>query len=127
MTRKTKKIGTIPAIIEDSKPGPFYRLYLEEHLKARGWSDAFAAQQFGVAYATMYRWRKSQRDLNAEKIAKFAHVLGLQPEELWHPPGDRRAYQIVNMLQTLDEDSFGLVLKLIQHLYVITAMKRNTF
>jgi transcriptional regulator with XRE-family HTH domain len=125
MARTGKALARTRISVAPAKETPIYRLYIDEHLKAKGWTDAEAADIFGVAYATMYRWRKMQRQLDAEKIARFAEVMGIRPEELWAPPVEKKPYHIVNMLEALDDDSKILVIKLIQQLYTINALKKG--
>lgn len=61
-------------------------LYVEEHMRARGWSDAELATRLAVARETVFRWRTEQHRLNPEKIVAIANALGIQPQDLWSPP-----------------------------------------
>lgn len=53
----------------------------------RGYSDENLAQRLSVDRVTVTRWRNQQHRLNPEKIAGIAAALDLEPEELWHQPG----------------------------------------
>ena len=61
-------------------------LYIAEWMEARGLSDEKIAGRLDVARETVTRWRNQQHRLNPDKIAALAGALGIEPEELWHPP-----------------------------------------
>lgn len=69
--------------------GRRFRLYIKEHMDAKGLSDERAANRIGVARETVYRWRVEQHRLNPEKIALLASACGIEPEEFYRPPGER--------------------------------------
>lgn len=63
------------------------RLFLREHRKAKGISAETMAGRLGIERESLYRLEREQKRLNAEKQAAYASALGIEPEELWSPPG----------------------------------------
>lgn len=61
-------------------------LYITEWFKERGLNDEKVGLRLEKDRATIFRWRTEQHRLNPEKIAALAHVLEVEPEELWRPP-----------------------------------------
>lgn len=64
-------------------------LYITEWFAHRGLNDEKVGNRLELDRATVHRWRKEQHRLNPEKIAALAHVLDIEPEELWRPPTKR--------------------------------------
>jgi transcriptional regulator with XRE-family HTH domain len=65
----------------------FRRLYLKEHRTAKGISAEAMAGRLGIERESVYRLEREPRRMNSEKQAAYAAALGLEPEELWRPPG----------------------------------------
>lgn len=64
-------------------------LYIAEWMEARGLNDERLAGRLHVDRVTVTRWRNQQHRLNPDKIARVAHALDLEPEELFRPPTGR--------------------------------------
>lgn len=63
------------------------RLFLKEHREAKGVSAEQMAGRLGIERESVYRLEREPRRMNAEKQAAYAYALGIEPEELWRPPG----------------------------------------
>lgn len=63
------------------------RLYLKEHREARGLSAAAMGKKLGIERESVYRLEREQWRVNTDKQAEMATALGLEPEDLWKPPG----------------------------------------
>lgn len=75
--------GSNPANIGGSRP---QHLYIYEWMTHKGLSDSQMATRLEMARNTFKRWRTEQDGLTLEKVAAIAGALGLESEELWHPP-----------------------------------------
>ena len=63
------------------------RLFLKEHRETRGISAQTMAEKLGIERESVYRLEREPWRVNSEKQADFAAALGIEPEELWRPPG----------------------------------------
>lgn len=65
------------------------RLFLREHRKAKGLSaDAVAGRMDPpMERESLLRLERELHRVNPDKQASYAHALGMQPEDLWRPPG----------------------------------------
>lgn len=61
-------------------------LYVVEWRKHLNVSPEKIAEAFGIERESVHRMEREQNRMNAEKIAKYADVLGILPEQLWRPP-----------------------------------------
>lgn len=93
--------STIANMVTGIRKGARGHLYIEEWFKERGLNDEKVGLRLDKDRATIHRWRKEQHRLNPEKIAALAHVLDLEPEELFRPP---RRRSIDAALKGADDD-----------------------
>ena len=63
-------------------------LYIKEHRERMGLTQEQVGLRRGVSKGTVSRWETQQHRLNPEKIAAIADALGIEPDQLWRPPGD---------------------------------------
>jgi transcriptional regulator with XRE-family HTH domain len=63
------------------------RIFLKEHREAKEISAETMAERLGIERESVYRLEKKREKISAEKLARYAAALGLQPEDLWRPPG----------------------------------------
>lgn len=77
----------VKSMVVRIRRGAKEHLYIREHMEAKGLTDLILAGRLGVAPVTVWRWRKSQRQLNDPKLRALAHAIGLEPEDLYRPPG----------------------------------------
>ncbi len=82
-------------MVTNIRKGARGHLYIEEWFIERGLNDEKVGLRLDKDRATIHRWRKEQHRLNPAKIAALAHVLDLEPEELFRPPGRRSLDAIV--------------------------------
>ena len=47
------------------------------------------ARRLGLERESVYRMERETWRINPEKQERYAHALGLEPEDLWRPPGAR--------------------------------------
>lgn len=78
--------GIVTAMVTRPKTAK-RRLFLKEHREARGVSAQTMADKLGIERESVYRLEREPWRVNSEKQAQFADALGLEPEELWRPPG----------------------------------------
>lgn len=71
------------------------RLYILEHMEARGFSDAKLAGVLGVERQTVYRWRTAQRSLTPEKLARMAHAMDMEPDDFYYHPSEPNAAPLI--------------------------------
>lgn len=64
------------------------RLYIGEHLAARGLKPADLAAELDTTEATVSRWINDKRGVNQHKQRAIEEVLDLSPGGLAHPPSD---------------------------------------
>lgn len=63
------------------------RLFLKEHREAKGLSAEQMAGRMEMTRESIYRCEREPRRLNSEDLANWAYACGVEPEELWRPPG----------------------------------------
>lgn len=63
------------------------RLFLKENREAKGISAETMAEKLGIERESVYRLEKKFGRIKAETQAQYAAALGLEPEDLWRPPG----------------------------------------
>lgn len=81
----------LPAIVAGMVTRPkraHRRLFLKEHREALKVSAAEMGERLGIERESVYRLEKNYRGVSSQKQAAFAQALGLEPEDLWRPPGD---------------------------------------
>ena len=86
---------TLAAMVTRIHHSASRRLFLKEHREAKGVSAEAMAGRLGIERESVYRLERKPNRLNAEKQAAWAAALGLEPEDLWHPPGWRSLDAIV--------------------------------
>lgn len=62
------------------------RLFLKENREAKGVSAEAMAGRLGIERESLYRWERETWRLNPAKQLAYADALGIEPEQLWHPP-----------------------------------------
>jgi DNA-binding XRE family transcriptional regulator len=63
------------------------RLFLKEHRKAHKVSATEMGKRLGIERESVYRQERNPKGVNSEKQAQWATALGIEPEDLWRPPG----------------------------------------
>lgn len=63
------------------------RLFLKEHREAKGISAEYMAGRLGIERESVYRLEREHWRMNPEKQIGYADALGIEPEDLWRPPG----------------------------------------
>lgn len=63
------------------------RLFLKENRKAKRVSATVMGQKLGIERESVHRLERETWRMDPEKQANYALALGLEPEELWSPPG----------------------------------------
>ncbi len=88
-------------------------LYLVEWRKYLKVRPAAIAEAFDIERESVHRMEREQNRMDAEKIAKYADVLGILPEQLWRPPptGDANTGD-VGLTAAEREAAFTLLSKL---------------
>jgi len=91
------------------------RLFLKEHREAKGLDAEQMAGRVGIERESYYRWERQPHRLNADKMALVAHALGIEPGDLWKPPGRPSLDALVGDAdQATRETVFDIVRRLIQ-------------
>jgi transcriptional regulator with XRE-family HTH domain len=72
------------------------RLYLKEHREAKGLSASQMGEKLNIERESVYRLEKKFWGVSSEKQAAYAAALGLEPQELWYPPGSPSLDAIVS-------------------------------
>lgn len=63
------------------------RLYLKEHREDREISPEQMAGRLGIERESVHRIERNPHKVKFERQVQWAHALGIEPEELWLPPG----------------------------------------
>lgn len=84
--------GLNVAYMATDRPG---HLFIEEWLRAKGFSDEEAGEKIGVSRETVYRWRTEQHRLNPQKILQLADLCGIRPADLWRMPTGRDSLDLL--------------------------------
>lgn len=63
------------------------RLFLKEHREAQGVSATLMGEKLGIERESVYRLEREPWRVNSAKQAEWATALGIEPEDLWRPPG----------------------------------------
>jgi DNA-binding XRE family transcriptional regulator len=63
------------------------RLFLKEHREHHDISATDMAERLHIERESVYRLEREPWRVNSEKQAQWARVLGIEPEDLWRPPG----------------------------------------
>lgn len=74
-------------MVTKTKPNIRAHLYIDEWMEELLLNDEKVGEIMGKSRTTVWRWRTEQHRLNPEKIAAMAVAMGLEPEDLWRPPG----------------------------------------
>jgi hypothetical protein len=86
-------------------------LFIEEWLRARGFSDGDAADKLAVNRETVFRWRTEQHRLNPQKIQQLADLCAIRPGDLWRMPNDHESIDF--MIQELPESTRNLAVEMV--------------
>lgn len=82
--------GSIPVIVAGMVTRPKRtkrRLFLKENREAQGVSASLMGEKLGIERESVYRLEREPWRVNSDKQAEYAHAIGLEPEDLWRPPG----------------------------------------
>ena len=63
------------------------KLYLAEHRKVAGKSQEDIAKELKKDVNTIARWEQGGILLSENTLAQYAESVGVEPEDLYHPPG----------------------------------------
>jgi DNA-binding XRE family transcriptional regulator len=97
-----------------TKPKPRKRrLFMKEHREARGISAAAMGDKLGIERESVYRLEREQWRMDPDKQADYAHALGLEPEDLWKPPG---TISIDAMLSSAPDDLRNMAADIVRRL-----------
>lgn len=92
--------GSVSAIVAGMVTRPKQRvrrrLFLKEHRKAKEVSASEMGERLGIERESVYRLERNYSGVSSEKQADYAHALGLEPEDLWRPPGEPSLDAIVS-------------------------------
>lgn len=72
-----------------AKPQTRRRLYIAEWMAKFELSDQALGDIMGLPRQTIYRWRTQHHRVTPDKQAAIAEAIGIEPEQLWRPPGRR--------------------------------------
>jgi transcriptional regulator with XRE-family HTH domain len=89
------------------------RLFLKEHREAKGVSASVMAGRLGIGRESVYRVERELWRVNSAKQAQWAEALGLEPEELWRPPGRP---SLDAMIQSAPDDVQRLAIDIVRRL-----------
>jgi len=70
-------------------------------------------EKLGIERESVYRLEREPWRVNSDKQAEFAHVLGLQPEDLWRPPGTP---SLDAMVQSVPDDVRAMAIDIVRRL-----------
>lgn len=84
-----------PPVIGNPKPRRYAtgmvtyerKLYFREHRKAKGLKGPYVAEKMGMERESLLRLERQWRSASAEQQLRYAAILKIHPEDLWHPPG----------------------------------------
>ena len=63
------------------------RLFLKEHRKAKKVSAAVMAEKLGIERESVHRLEREPWRVDSDRQLQWAVALGIEPEDLWRPPG----------------------------------------
>jgi DNA-binding XRE family transcriptional regulator len=63
------------------------RLFLREHREAKEVSATTMAGRLGIERESVYRLERNPYTMDFHKQIAYAEALGIEPEDLWRPPG----------------------------------------
>lgn len=90
-------------------------LYLAEWREKAGLSVQHLADRIEFSRETVWRWENEQHRLNPEKIARYAHALDIEPEQLFRPPERPSAdAYLKNVSQDIYDTAIDVVKRLVQ-------------
>ena len=89
------------------------RLFLKEHREAQGISASLMGEKLGIERESVYRLEREPWRVNSEKQAEYARALGIEPEELWRPPGTP---SLDAMVQSAPEDIRAMAADIVRRL-----------
>ena len=89
-------------------------LYMAEWREASKLSVPQLANRLEVSRETVWRWENEQHRLNPGKIAAYADALGIEPEQLFGPPGRPSADALLkNVPQPVFDTAIDVVKRLV--------------
>lgn len=90
------------------------RLFLKEHRESKGLSAEVMGAKLGIERESVYRLeREAATRCNPKKLFAYARALGVEPEDLWHPPG---APSLDGMLAASDDATRRLAADIISRI-----------
>jgi transcriptional regulator with XRE-family HTH domain len=98
--------------IRPRKP-PRGHLFLKEHRNAKKISATKMAEMLGIERESVYRLERQPWRVNSAKQADWAQALGIEPEELWRPPG---AVSLDALVRTAPDDVKAMAADIVQRI-----------
>lgn len=89
------------------------RLFLREHRKAKGISAEAIAGRMEIERESVLRLEREPHRVTPDKQAAYAHALGIEPEDLWRPPG---AVSVDSLIQTAPPDVQAMVVDIVKRM-----------
>lgn len=92
------------------------RLFLKENREAKDVSASVMAERLGIERESVYRLEKKPWGVNSKKQADYAHALGLEPEDLWRPPGTSPSPSLDDIVSQAPDDVKKLAADIVRRL-----------
>lgn len=89
------------------------RLFLREHREAKGISATAVAGRMEIERESVLRLEREPRRVTPDKQAAYAHALGIEPEDLWRPPGTP---SVDGLIQSAPADVQEMVLDVVRRM-----------
>lgn len=70
-------------------------------------------EKLGIERESVYRLEKKPWGVNSRKQAEYAHALGIEPEDLWRPPG---TLSIDSMLKSAPDNLKAMAADIVRRL-----------
>jgi DNA-binding XRE family transcriptional regulator len=83
------RVAIVAAMATPAKSKP--RLFLKEHREAKKVSASVMGKALGIERESVYRLEREQWRMDPDKQVAYALALGMEPQELWHPPATKPA------------------------------------
>lgn len=94
------------------------KIYLAEHREAAGFSQKSLGEALRpkVSDMTVSRWENGKTLMSTEVMAAVAEVIGIEPEDLYYPPGVRTANAILRgQPEAIRQQAIGVLEALTQN------------
>lgn len=100
-------------MVTQASKQPRRRLFLKENREAKGVSAEAMGKHLGIERESVYRLERELWRVNSEKQAAYAEGLGLEPEDLWRPPG---APSLDAMVATASDELRAMAVDIVRRL-----------